>query len=269
MMSIITFSQEKSKKTIKEEYIEKTSNTKHKNRWFNTFNKKGEMISDGGWEFSKDSTVFVKKYTRKVLTVKERKLKYNYNKDKKVVTETEFFKKEDKVGQFTGFIKNYNCFIYDDNNRLNKTLYYEATIDTTDSGLEELNEDWEAYRRGIRKLNTNYIDYNLKLISSKKFNKKEQLERETDMLPLEGYDYFYDEDGNLESYSKFHIKYGKEIEIWNLRYFDIENEIFENYNLEGEYSVQYKFDEFGNWIEQTTLKNGYFHSKKTRHLVYY
>jgi hypothetical protein len=74
LTSIFSFSQKNEHKKIKEEYIENTSNTGHKTRCFNVFNKNGEIINDGDWEYSKDSTTFIKTYTTKVLTEEERDL---------------------------------------------------------------------------------------------------------------------------------------------------------------------------------------------------
>ncbi|MQP51472.1 MULTISPECIES: hypothetical protein [unclassified Flavobacterium] len=266
LISIIAFSQKNEQKKIKEEYIEKTSNTNHKTRWFNTFNSNGEIISDGDWEYSKDSTTFIKTYTSKVLTEEEKKLDYKYNTNKKIITKTEFFKAKDSVGQFLGFIKNYECFMYDNESRLVKTIYYKSTIDTTDFGLEEMNEDYPAYKNGTKLININHIKYNFRPVISKIFNKKGQLEREVYLLELEGYDYFYDEEGNLNSYSKFQNR--GEIKIWDLTYFDFESEIFKKNNLEGEYSIKFIYDQFGNWVEKTTFKEGYFYSKATRKIIY-
>lgn len=259
------YSQKKEKKKIKEEYIESISLSGNQKNHFTEYNISGEPIKKGKWKFNDTiKKEIIKTDVYKVLTEKEKNYTYAYDKNNNIISKTLFYTKEDNVDQFENYIKSYEILIYDYKNRLYKSELFRASIDTTDSGIEELNDYYIDYTIGEKKLSQEFIRYNFKKESIIKYNKNNQIELkiEFDFYAFdnyERYDYFYDTLGNIESYTiqklisdETSTNSGANIIDW-----------------QSEYSVTYKFDEFNNWIERITYEDTELFLKEKRQLKYY
>lgn len=254
------YSQNKEKKKIKEEYIESISLSGNQKNHFTEYSISGEPIKKGNWKFNDTiKKEIIKTDVYKILTEKEKNYTYTYDKNNNIISKTLFYTKEDNVGQFENYIKSYEILIYDYKNRLYKSELFRATIDTTDSGYDELNDYYIDYTKGKKKLSQEFIKYNFNKESIIKYNKNNQIELkiEFDFYSFdndeERYDYFYDTLGNIESYTIQRTS---------------TNSSDNNFDWQSEYSVTYKFDEFDNWIERITYEETELFLTEKRHLIY-
>src|SRR5574343_351122 len=267
----IVFSQEVSKKNIKEAYTESIDSKNHKDFYFKEYNQKGEEITYGNWiKDSLSKKPFKKTKSYKIETEKE--YKYVFDKNNNIISKTSFYKESKYIKHFAGQIKSHEILLYNYKNNLFKSTSYNAIIDTTDSGREFFNEDPKAYLVGIKNIGVEYLSYDLKMSSIKKYNEEGQLILYIDLYDNSGIEYFYNNQGVLESYTEYNLK-NEEISLWGYYQREWEDKIIQDKNIVGEYSIQYKYDEYGNWIEKTTYNDKYinskFYKKEIRNIVYY
>lgn len=268
------YSQNNAKKIIKEVYVERTDLTDNdKHTEFIEFNITGEPIAEGEWSFDTAKKTYQKKDVYKIETEKEKEYKYEYDKNKNIISKTRYVK-EGKYMSFVGYVKSYEVLLYNYKNKLHKSIIYCAKIDTLDAGREQFNQDPEGYMSGAKNIGVEYLKYDLKKTYIEQFNEKGQTVSLVSLFSLEGAEYdSYDDFGNVNSYTKYKLRHNERNSNMDFISWysgaDLESEMFSAENREGEYTVNYKYDAFGNWIEKLTFIDKKEFEKKVRHIVYF
>jgi len=248
----------------KEVYCEKKDSKYNHltHRKYFSFDKKGNIEKRGEWLFDSISNKQKIKLTPSPKQAKFTKRKRLYHNDNL----TGIIDVIDQKGPLNGLLYEQRVFLYDSENKLKKITTHQASIDTLDLGYEQFNAGEIVSRE--------YIKYELKLLDVYFYNEKKQLVKVLDFGWInECRTYNYNKHNNIIEKRIYKIH-----DYCDQYHSDCDNSIpnckekgihrFNNYRITEDVwfdklNYEYKYDDFGNWIE----KKVYNYDYEDNHLV--